>query len=225
LQRNWKPSQGIGLSIGYSIPDGDDTSLVYEVLSKFNLAPDIDSVLAFEEEDHFRTYHFEANSSRSVNIHSLGALRTLGLDVGHPTIQKLLQYLTNTKITDAYWVDKWNLTPYYTTSHAIITCAGYANHLVESSIAWILSTQLPDGSWGQHGSTAEETAYALQALNIWKQKGGQVSKDVIKKGAEWLKAHSEPPYAPLWIGKGLYCPTNVVRSAILSALQLSMESI
>ncbi len=221
LYKNWKPNEGIGLSIGYSIPDGDDTSLVYEVLSKFGQAPDIDSVLAFEEEEHFRTYHFEANSSRSVNIHSLGALRTSGFDIGHPTIQKLLRYLQSTKISDAYWVDKWNLSPYYTTSHAIIACAGFADYLVESSIDWILSTQNPDGSWGQHGSTAEETAYALQALNIWKQKGGQVSQDAIKKGVIWLESHREPPYAPLWIGKGLYCPTNVVKSAIISALQLS----
>lgn len=224
LHNSWNPQEGIGLSIGYSIPDGDDTSLVYEVLAKFNQAPDIEPVLAFEEEEHFRTYHFEANSSRSVNIHSLGALRTFGFEIEHPVIQKLLHYLNNTKVSDAYWVDKWNLSPYYTTSHAIIACAGYANSLVENSIEWILSTQLSDGSWGQHGSTAEETAYSLQALNIWSQKVEKVSKSVIKRGALWLEAHIEQPYPPLWIGKGLYSPMNVVQSAIISALKLSMES-
>jgi halimadienyl-diphosphate synthase len=224
LHKNWNPNKGIGLSIGFTIPDGDDTSLVYEVLSKFNKAPDIESVLAFEEEEHFRTYHFEANSSRSVNIHSLGALRAHGLSVDHPSVKKILHYLNNTKLSDSYWVDKWNLSPYYTTSHAIIACAGYANSLVENSIDWITSTQRTDGSWGQHISTAEETAYALQALNVWKQNGRKISPEIIKKGTKWLEAHNEPPYPPLWIGKGLYCPLNVVQSAIISALHLSMET-
>jgi len=40
-------------------------------------------------------------------------------------------------------------------------------------------------------------------------------------GARWLAEHAEGPYTPLWIGKSLYSPNLVVRSAILSALILA----
>ncbi len=75
LKRGWRSGKGIGLSNGYSIPDGDDTSFVYDLLARFGEPSDIETVLTFEENDHFRTYHLEANSSNSVNIHALGALR------------------------------------------------------------------------------------------------------------------------------------------------------
>lgn len=220
LKQNWKPKAGIGLSVGYSIPDGDDTAFVYEVLSKLGQAPDLEALLSFEKEEHFRTYHFEANSSASVNIHMLSALRMAGFPLEHPSIQKILAYLKKVKFAGKYWFDKWHLSPYYTTSHAIIACAGYADALVENSIEWILSTQNANGGWGQQMATAEETAYALQALSIWRQKGGKVPTIAIHNGAKWLQEHIQPPYAPLWIGKGLYCPEIVVNSSIVSALQL-----
>jgi halimadienyl-diphosphate synthase len=226
LKTNWKPQIGIGLSVGYSVPDGDDTAFVYEVLSKLDKAPDLEALLSFEKEEHFRTYHYEANSSASVNIHMLSALRMAGFPYDHPAIQKILVYLHKVKFSDKYWFDKWHLSPYYTTSHAVIACAGFADFLVKNSVEWILSTQNADGSWGQQTASAEETAYALQALCIWRQKGSKVKVPMaaIHNGAKWLQKHSQTPNFPLWIGKGLYCPEIVVNSAILSALQLSLET-
>ncbi len=85
---------------------------------------------------------------------------------------------------------------------------------------WILETQNEDGSWGYYIPTAEETAYCLQALVIWKRSGHPVPDEVLQRGAGWLTAHMDDPLPPLWIGKCLYCPVYVVRSAILSALML-----
>jgi halimadienyl-diphosphate synthase len=225
LHKFWKPGKGIGLSIGYSIPDGDDTAIVFDILSKFDRAPDIEALLSFEKEHHFRTYHYEANRSASVNIHALGALLRAGLPVDHPKIQKIILHLRKIIYPGNYWVDKWNLSPYYPTSHAIITCAGHANFLIEKSVDWIISTQNPGGGWGPEDPTAEETAYALQSLCAWRKKGGKVSSEVIDKGVKWLEQRIEPPYPPLWIGKGLYCAENVVRSAIISALQMTRENL
>jgi halimadienyl-diphosphate synthase len=218
IKGSWKPGVGIGLSRGYSVPDGDDTAFAFDVLSRFGFAPDISTVLAFEENDHFRTYHYEANSSISVNIHVLGALRQAGLRRDNPSVQKVLQYLRNSKVSGAYWFDKWNLSTYYATSHAIIACAGFDNDLVESSVDWIISSQDKNGGWGNQFTTAEETAYCLQALLIWNREGGKVPRNILNKAATWLKDHVESPYPSLWIGKGLYTPNLVVRSAILSAL-------
>ncbi len=223
LNAAWKPGVGIGLSTGYSIPDGDDTSLVFEVLHRFGYDPDIEALLSFEEGEHFRTYHLEANSSNSVNIHMLGALRQANLEHKANPVQKTINYLQHSLIENTHWFDKWHLSPFYSTAHAIIACAGYANSLIENSIGWIIHTQRKDGSWGYQMPTAEETAYCIQALQIWRKNGGKVSNKVIKNGRSWLECNSEQTYPPLWIGKGLYSPEIVVRSAILSALKLAYE--
>jgi halimadienyl-diphosphate synthase len=92
--------------------------------------------------------------------------------------------------------------------------------LSNRSLAWLVENQLPDGSWGTYLPTAEETAYALQALWVWDQKAGRVPRGALLNGARWLKENLDLPYPPLWIGKCLYSPRLVIRSAIVSALAL-----
>jgi halimadienyl-diphosphate synthase len=221
LKQSWKSERGVGLSTGYSVPDGDDTAFVYEVLSRFGEPPDIETVLTFEEKENFRTYHLEANSSSSVNIHALGALRQAGFDRSAPSVQKILEYLAKRRIRGAYWYDKWNLSPYYTTAHAIIACAGFADQVAQPAVQWMLETQNSTGSWGFQFPNAEETAYCIQALSVWRRYGGDVPPSAIKRAAAWLRLNSAPPHRPLWIGKGLYTPELVVRSTILSALLIA----
>jgi hypothetical protein len=150
----------------------------------------------------------------------LDTLRRAGFEIQHPSVQKVLRFLKRVQTGNSFWFDKWHASPYYTTSHAVIACAGYADEMVKTAVAWILQTQNVDGSWGFYMPTTEETAYCLQALVIWNRLGGQVSKDILKRGATWLADHMEEPYPMMWIGKSLYCPELVVRSSILSALML-----
>jgi halimadienyl-diphosphate synthase len=194
--------------------------MTYEVLGRFGRPVDLDGVLHYEQEGHFRCYALEANPSISTNIHILGALRQAGLEPEHPSVAKILVFLQRMKSLDLFWLDKWHSSPYYPTAHAVVTCAGYDDDLVDSAVYWILETRNADGSWGYYRPTAEETAYALQALVQWKRQGHAVPVDVLRRGAAWLRENTELPYAPLWIGKCLYCPELVVRSAILSALAL-----
>jgi halimadienyl-diphosphate synthase len=222
LQNAWEPGKGIGPAANYTPKDSDDSSIAFEVLSRFNRPCDLEAILHYEQKNHFRCFQLEANPSISANIHVLGALRQAGLEANHPSVQKIARFLALSKMDATFWFDKWHISPYYSSAHAIITCAGYMDDLVESTIAWISQTQNADGSWGYYSSTAEETAYCIQALLIWKRHDGKVDDEVIAKGAHWLKAHTEPPYPPLWIGKCLYSPEFVVRSSILSALLLLM---
>ena len=220
LENHWLDGKGIGFASGYVSKDSDGTSVVYDVLSRFDRTTDLDALLSYEEERYFRCFALEANPSVSANVHVLGALRQAGFGVQYSSVQKIFNFLADKQTEHGYWVDKWQATPYYTTSHLIIASAGYNNSFVKKAVEWIISTQNEDGSWGFFGPTAEETAYSLQALAMWKRHGQVVPQNTLRQGRQWLVQHMEPPYPPLWIGKCLYSPILVIKSAILSALRL-----
>jgi halimadienyl-diphosphate synthase len=221
LQAAWNNQKGVSLSKGYSVPDGDNTCITFDLLTRFNRPANIQGLLSFEENDHFRCYDLEANPSISVNIHALIALRSAGYMPDHPTTLKILHYLEHNRTNYGYWFDKWHISPFYTTAHAILACINYSDDLIKPAIDWMISSQRSDGSWGFYVPTAEETAYCIQALCILKKNGRNVPPGVLLKAVEWLKFNSQPPYPLFWIGKGLYAGELVVRSAILSALELA----
>ncbi len=225
LEKYWNDQDGIVSSTEISTKDGDTTSLVYDVLNHFGRAVTHDALSHYEEEHHFRRYDLEPHPSVGMNIHTLGALRRAGYAIDHLTIQKIMLFLQQAQTGRSFWFDKWHTSPYYATCHAIIACAGYADELVASAVDWVLNTQNDDGSWGFSGPSAEETAYCLQALAIWKKRVNsdadtEIPTDVLKLGAIWLTEHLDDPYPWLWIGKSLYCPELVVESTVLSALLL-----
>lgn len=221
LSNSWFSGSGVGFASGYSVKDSDDSGLVFDTLSRYGIQKDIQSVLKYEENDHFRCYDLEANPSISANIHVLGALRQAGYKVENSSVQKVLNFLKTAKNDNVYWVDKWHSSPYYATTHAIIACSGYIDELVQESVEWLIASQNSDGSWGTFLATAEETAYALQALWVWNEKSGKVPREIFVNGARWLEAHFDNNFPPLWIGKCLYNPNLVIRSAVISALALT----
>jgi len=220
LSKAWQPKRGVGFAADYSVKDSDDTGLVYDTLLRFGCEKDLASVLIYEEKDHFRCFDLEVNPSISANIHVLGALGQAGLDQKNSSVQKVLNFLQKARGQNPFWTDKWHSSPFYATAHAIIACADFASPLVTDSVQWILTSQNRDGSWGTYLKTAEETAYAIQALSVWNEKVAKIPKSVLRNGARWLKEHMDEPYPPLWIGKCLYNPSLVIRSAVISALAL-----
>ncbi len=222
LEKSWN-SRGMSYASDYSLFDGDNTTVGFEILTRFGRTVDIQALLDYEIDDRFRCYKFETDPSVGTNIHALCALREYGYPSDHPTIKKINQFLEQSKQCESFWFDKWHASPYYATAHAIIACAGFLDDQVPDSIRWIVETQNQDGSWGYYGATAEETAYCLQALLIYQRYGGSVSKDALRKGLDWLGEHMEPPYSPMWICKCLYSPETIVRSAIISALTMGSQ--
>jgi halimadienyl-diphosphate synthase len=221
LYEHWKRGTGVGFSTSYSVPDGDDTIITYDLLRRYGYPVDLDSVLSFEEKDHFRCYNLEIGISPSVNIHALNTLRCAGYSNSHPTIQKILAFLKKNYEKCDYWIDKWHSSPYYSAAHFIIACTGYQNELAIPYINWILSNQNEDGSWGGLRPTPEETAYCIQALGTWNLSNGKIPTSVFRKGLKYLEEGLGAQNLPLWIGKGLYTVDNVVRSSILSAMALA----
>ncbi|MBN1875952.1 MAG: cyclase [Anaerolineae bacterium] len=222
LEAVWKPGHGVGFADCYTPTDSDDTSLTYETLIRLGRSVDLEAVLHYGHIYHYRCFDLESTPSISANIHVLGALRQAALPKEHPSVQKVIKFLSSTQIDHSFWFDKWHVSPYYATTQAVIACAGYANELVTNAVDWLLTTQKDDGSWGYYSymSTAEETAYCLQALMLWKQHGHQIPNKTLTQGKIWLLEHIDLPYPALWIDKCLYCPELIVRSAILSALAL-----
>jgi halimadienyl-diphosphate synthase len=135
--------------------------------------------------------------------------------------RKIIAMLRRYDLNGDFLFDKWHISPYYFTSTAIWTLHGLVDDLLPFLIKWILKTQRPDGGWGYyHESTSEETAYCLQALLFWDQHVERIEPDLIRVAANYLQAHlDDEDYPALWIGKCLYMPCPVVRSAILMALE------
>jgi len=221
LQAAWNRGKGAGWGSGYSIQDGDDTSVVFSVLDQFNRRPDIGALWSFEEPTRFRTFDLEVNASPSTNVHFLDVFRRMGLDRNHPAVQKVLTFLRESQSEEGFWLDKWHVSPFYVSAHVLIAGAGYDLPMAERIVNWFIKMQNLDGSWGFFSSTAEETAYVLQALVTWHRSGREVSREVIRRGAVWLEDHSEPPYPALWIAKTLYYSEWVIRAEILSALLMA----
>jgi len=225
LERAWTPGVGVAAAVGLSLVDGDDTAMAFEALRRWGRTLDTKALLLYESEEHFLCFKLEADPSISTNIHLLSALKGAGYDHSHPSVQKILRFLLANRMANGTWIDKWHLSPYYPTAHAIIACSGYEDEMVEGAVQNLIASQNPDGTWGRLQPTAEETAYALQALCAWERHGHPVDEKVLRIGAEWLTQHLDPPYPPLWLGKCLYCPERVVRATILSALGMVFQAL
>ena len=227
IKSNWKVGCGIGHASEYTPKDSDDSSLVLELMEWFDEELDIEAILKYEEEKYFRCFALEANPSISANIHVLGALQSAKFSRNHHSIQKVIGFLENACFSEGYWLDKWHASPYYATSHAIIIGRKYNEPMFERAVNWILRTQNSNGSWGYYSaSTAEESAYCLQAISVWNKEFNTIPKEKIILGYSWLrKKLDDLDQTPLWIGKGLYCPELVVKATIVSALALAEKVI
>ncbi len=224
LRASWRPLHGVGFTKDHSVTDGDDTSLTFDVLSRFGHKVDFETLLQFEERDHFRCYPLEITYSVSTNVHFLGALRQMGFKESHPMVQKVIKYLFQTRAFDSFWFDKWQTSPFYTTAHAIMICSDFYKPLIENSIQWLIAKQSADGSWGYYETpTAEETSYALQALSIWKRNGGKVDSRILSRGLAWLMDHENTPRPHLWIAKSLNYSEWIMQTELITAKLLVQE--
>lgn len=222
LKKNWRQGEGAGFSAEYSLTDGDDTSVVQKILMDFGDPVDTAALYQYEESKWFRCYHLEVNPSIDVNIHFLDLFRQMEYEPTHPSVVKILEFLRSMQDPMGYWFDKWHTSPYYTTAHAVMACAGYDDAACEKAVDWILRSQRADGSWGFYSfSTAEETAYSVQALHAWHENGKTIPNGRISMAKKWLEEHTRDELVPMWIDKSLYCPELIVRSAILSAIELA----
>ena len=226
LNKVWT-KKGVCHTKYFYITDLDDAAVVFKLLKKEKLSNLHPTFLKyFEKENHFQCWPHERDLSITPHIHLLDMLKSCPeYSQQKRMIKKILKVLYRTRIKNSYWSEKWHISPYYPTSHAILANIGIDNKLVKDSINWIVKTQKKDGSWGFfREGTCEETAYCLQSLIYYHKNIKPIAKKIIKKAINYLyKNYSSYAYFELWIGKSLYCPKNVVKSAIISALLMYEE--
>jgi halimadienyl-diphosphate synthase len=219
LYHAWDQHRGVGFSQEYSVPDLDDTAMVFKLLRRagYDVSPTV--FTRFERDSHFICYPYERNPSIGAHIHLLDALRTCPEYEHRPRMMEKASRFYRSQLHNAFWFDKWHNSPYYVMSHAIIATIGYDDELAREMANCFIDTQRQDGSWGYFGPTSEETAYCLQALILYHTRVESLNHAVIYHAAQYLYSqYRSQNHPPLWIEKCLYTPPQIVRSAIVGAL-------
>ncbi|MBU1746122.1 MAG: hypothetical protein KKA73_00400 [Chloroflexi bacterium] len=225
LQALHRQRGAVGSAVAGSFADADGTAILLAVLKRAGGEIDLRVLAPFARETHYVCFPWERNASASTNIHVLDALR--GLD--STAEQIIVTYLAQEQDPRGFWVDKWHVSPVYTTGHAVVALAGLAGpaaELVRSAAGWLLRSWQGEGAWGHYGPTVEETAYAVQALVVAARQGlcsPNLARPAIQDGLAYLEAHIDDEIPPLWIGKCLYAPLRVVRAAIVSAILMAQD--
>lgn len=217
---------GICLSASFPVPDADDTAVALLLLHAAGLPADPIVLQAFERDDYFVSFQYERHPSTGVNIHVLHMLTRYPSYPGcSAAIAKIVRFLRTSCENGSYWIDKWHISPYYATSHAIaalveLAAAGLyeVSDLITAAVRWMVHTQNEDGSWGFYGTpTAEETAYAVLGLRQVAD-FDLAARAALVGGIAYLQAHRAAPHPALWIDKCLYYPPRVVEAVIAAAL-------
>lgn len=222
LKQAWT-KMGTGISRTSPVLDSDDTALAFRVLTHMGEKLSSEVFNNYEGERNFICFKYERDPSVSANIHILDAIKNdPNCNNREHSIEKILEFLKSKRTSDGYWTDKWHVSPYYATGHAIIALSGLDDSIAGEAVEWIIDSQNSNGSWGVYRETIEETAYALWALLYYYENVEKIDEKIILNGIQYLSKNlNSEDYPELWIAKGLYCPLNVVKSAVLSVLYKS----
>ncbi|UQI45808.1 hypothetical protein M1P56_16315 [Streptomyces sp. HU2014] len=216
-------THGLAAIAHNDLVDADDTAMTVTVLRMFGSVyePLRQKLLAFEGEHYFRAFVYERHPAISANGHVLEALAP---DREHftPQVSKCTDFLLSVRREEAWWIDKWHLSPYYATAHVVPGLSQVAPETLSGTWDWLLDTQHPDGSWGTGLGRPEETAWAVLALDSLAPHFGPVPDSTRHRAHQFLAASLDrKDHAALWVGKTLFLPPALVKSTILAALLLT----
>lgn len=220
-------SHGVGWASNGPV-ESDDTAMVLLALHRAGYEVDGSCLLAYERAEHFAVLEYERDPSVSVNLHILEALQTLPHSDRERVSQKILSFLLKNRRAGSYWRDKWHASAYYPTSRALLTLSSHLRReQLEPTVRWMLATQNGDGSWGEYGPTAEETALVLLSLLHYHRRVHDLPEAPLRLAATYLTSVERPfvyDYQELWISKTLYAPAVVIKSAVAAALGLYQDT-
>ncbi len=209
---NHLKQSGVCWSVQSPLTSADETAVTLKVLRDMQYPVDFRILDHYKADDYYVTLPFELDPSVSTNIHVLEFIKSCPeFPEREETIEKLVHFLEKKMCSRGFWVDKWHVSPYYPTSHAVFALYDLDFSLAEKAVSWIVDTQHENGLWGANSGTLEETAYAVQALlHYYRTKR-------IEVRVSSPESCNAPPCTDLWVGKVLYTPVRVVWSSVISA--------
>jgi halimadienyl-diphosphate synthase len=210
---------GVGVSKEGLRPDADDTALTLIALHNYGYPITAGPLRPFEGVNFFFTFPLERDPSVTANAHVLEVLQAVPpFPRQHLIQQKVVRYLRDARVDGDHWVDKWHISPFYATAHAVSALLATAPDLCQPAFTWLRNAQREDGSWGAFSKgTPEETAYAVQALMLAPAELQAELAGTFARAAAYLNESEGQPVTPMWVGKTLYGPNEVIRSAVISA--------
>ena len=214
---------GVWFAANSGSVDSDDTAVTLLVLHHAGYEVDGSLLLQFEEDRWFSAHRYESNPSVSTNLHILEALPVIPKPHRERVREKILSYLLGVRREGAYWRDKWHASVYYPTTMALTILSEHARAELRPTVDWLLAAQRPNGSWGEHMPTTEETSLTLLALLKYHRGVRPLPEASLRRAAAYLSNHdgaSARGYPELWIGKSLYAPDFAIEAARLSTLAL-----
>ncbi|WP_372405018.1 prenyltransferase/squalene oxidase repeat-containing protein [Streptomyces luteireticuli] len=214
---------GLTAMSGNDLVDADDTAMTATVLRMFGYEhePLQQTLLAFEDEQYFRAFAYERHPAISANGHVLEALAP-DRERFPRQVDKCRDFLLSTRCEEAWWIDKWHLSPYYATAHVVPGLSQVAPESLSGTWHWLLDTQHPDGSWGTGPGRPEESAWAVLALDSLTPRFGPAPDSTRHRAHQFLASSLDrEDHAELWVGKALFLPPALVKSAVLAAYILT----
>ncbi len=213
---------GAGWSTLFPVPDADDTAIILKVLHDLQYPVDLGVLDAFNAGDYYLTFTFELDPSVSTNIHVLDLVRSCPeFPDRENVIERLVRFLRRGMHSEGFWIDKWHVSPYYPTSHAVFALCETDPSLAERAVSWILDTQKENGMWGLNGGTLEETAYAVQALMYYDRHVERIDTERVSEAVSALNLRNLMQFSvnlpEMWVAKVFLAPIRVVGSAVASA--------
>ncbi len=230
LRDEWRKG-GLTFGTHFNVPDLDDTSMGYRILTKVGHEPDPSIFDRYWKGRFFVTYQIHDKGHPSPNIHALEALALSSHPEKDDYIDATLRYLRTQMIDGNHFLDHWHISPAYPTAHAIFAFHLTEETLMERCVDFFLNTQRDDGSWGliSNGNglgTLEETGFALQGLLYYHQHVESIDTEPMRRGVEYiLDGFPSARYPEMWWAKVLYAPQNMIESCIIGALLMYRQAV
>jgi hypothetical protein len=204
-------------------PDADDTATTLHALAGVGRPRPLDSLWAYQDDDHFVTYPEERTPSVTTNAHVLQSfVSSKATDERSTTaMRRLAEWLAGQQHCDGHWFDKWHASPYYATASCVTALAadGEQTAAVRKAVRWVVETQQTDGSWGRWQGTPEETSYAVRILmHANSGRSDPRVEQAAARGCAFLLATHDMADPPLWHDKDLYTPDRIVLAQRIAAL-------
>jgi squalene-hopene/tetraprenyl-beta-curcumene cyclase len=144
-------------------------------------------------------------SCPDITARVLEALGQYGIRVGHPQVDRGIDFIASTQDKRGCWIGRWGVNYIYGTWQVLLglEAAGYDMNqpMIRHAVHWLKAVQQSDGGWGetcqsyddpslagQGAVTASQTAWALLGLIA----AGEAHSDAVHRGIRWLIEHQQP---------------------------------